>query len=157
MLAVLADLNLLRTFVRSLIDILQYIQVGVSNRTSKMKQQKSDALKASLSEDTQYVAQTPSVQFVDENAELMVTWPTNKDRKVTGLFYSFFNDSASCGRWTSDIASAHISILWVMLLRFQCGLRGLKASKLVGKDIYQMVDTVAEINADVVANFEQVQ
>jgi hypothetical protein len=186
MLAVLADLSTLRTFVRALIDIIQYIQVGISNRASKIKQQQADAVKASQTGTSEMgaknsgghgiAAQSASQTrlsssvfasnnvislssndpFADENAELMVTWPTNKDRKVTGLYYSFFNDTASCDRWTAEVASAHISILWVMLLRFQCGLRGLKASKLVGKDIYQVINSVAETNPDIVASFEQV-
>ncbi len=87
-------------------------------------------------------------------------WPGTSDRRMNKLYAQFFWSTGAEGdtsalslvrevvapKWSADLLQAHISVLWVLLLRFQCGLRGIRPSKVLGIHTTRSLQALDEVH-----------
>lgn len=142
LLVIIADLNLLKTFIRSAVEILKYIENAIVNG----KQLNSMHAESEAVPDVPLLTSAAAAElnsFEDEEVESI--WPSTTDKRLCRT-YNFFYDREHkiSAQWSEAIVKAHISILWVMQLRFQCGLRGIKPVKVLGSSVLSSLDTLYE-------------
>lgn len=142
LLVIIADLNLLKTFIRSAVEVLKYIENAIING----KHLNSVHADPEVVPDIPLITAASSAEqtsFEDEEVEAI--WPSNTDKRLCRLYNFFYDrDHKISSQWSEAMVRAHISILWVMQLRFQCGLRGIKPVKVLGNGVLNSLDTLYE-------------
>ena len=137
---IIADLNLLKTFIRSAVEILKYIENAIVNGRHLN----------SMNAEAESVPDVPMItpageQTAFEDEEVDSIWPSTTDKRLCRLYNYFYDREHKINsQWSEAMVKAHISILWVMQLRFQCGLRGIKPIKVLGTGILSSLDTLYE-------------
>ncbi len=158
----MADIGLLKTFVRASVEILRFVQDGATTAaaaasgslaseglSSSSGAARTNGSKHSAQNLVAAVPKLPSASgkdpalsaAADEGALSM--WPATGDSQL-GLMYGAFYCPAGLRVWSPALLQAHISILWVLQLRFQCGLRGIKPSRILG---HSVLDYLTDLSA----------
>jgi hypothetical protein len=141
----MADISLLKTFVCAATEILKFVEVSLLQH-AQHSQFNSEHGGMPLSPGR------VSGALRDETWESV--WPSTTDAWLSGELERFYSglgathnasgaavarsgapddERPSSLKWTVALVQTHVSLLWVLQLRFQCGLRGIKPSRVLGR------------------------
>lgn len=91
-------------------------------------------------------------------------WPVPMDLGLSQIFLAFYSSfrlesgesvaialagengvhsDEVAGQWTSEALLFHLTLLAVLQLRFQCGLRGVKPSQLLGNVVHDLLGSMS--------------
>lgn len=117
---------------------------------------------------SEYPSNTTASAATPTNSSSTTTWPFLIDKKLVDMFVNFYKPHFRLDDATNNSREAllinqsasrelilyHMTILYVMQLRFQCGLRGVKPSQLLGtlplRDIIN--GTIYGMQSDIIAD-----
>lgn len=126
----IVNVRLLHTFITSCTELLKFVSIGLSAEAGMRKT-------------------VEAVMQVEDDQDI---WPSIKDWKIDNLTASFsekLNDKIALGfclKWNKVM-------MWVMLLRFQCGLRGVKPSELIDSTYYDSMLLISSLS-DTAATYD---
>lgn len=161
----MSDIPSMCLFVRYSAEVVNYILEGRNNNLSPTLQS------AILLHFDLYLNSHRSGQFSDEIPAQI--WPPAIDSLLYNHFLAFYRDFANKERkelvdaspfmleqWTNEALSFQLTLLSVLQLRFQCGLRGVKPSQLLTKAVYglhRLAETRSCVNHLIEENWKEVR
>ena len=156
LLQMIASVDLTKTFVKSTIEILSYIETGLiafMNEKDGNKAYLSDFFSDLSIQDTDIdssIWPSPHDPILEKLyrttlRELEAFHTSDHDDSIQKPLYAYRSNRSSGSHgsrtrghkssiWSVQEIREHMSVLWVMLLRFQCGLRGVKPTTILGKE-----------------------
>jgi hypothetical protein len=125
-LIVMTDPELVETLVQSAIELLTFCLQGIA----PARPPQPPSTKAT---NTSQLSVSLSADYEDESNPAI--WPPANDPKLTAMMKGFQSHSTSGGGVSDVSAKWHMGLLWVLQLRTQCSLRGVKISELFGSKL----------------------
>jgi hypothetical protein len=128
-LIVMTDPELVETLVQSAIELLTFCLQGIAPLKPQTKPNATSAVSSSVPSSSSSL----STGYEDEFNPSV--WPPANDPKLTTMMKGFQTHSTSGGGVSDVSARWHMGLLWVLQLRTQCSLRGVKISELFGSKL----------------------
>lgn len=152
LLLIMSDVALLKTFVRATTELLKFAEVSIAQHQQQQQQQQQQEFPPAALSPTALPLKNSATDPYNQDTVSMESgaWPSVTDSWLTaqyekfygGLIHSAGRNSIAVGSDLCSVASvqAHVSLLWVLQLRFQCGLRGIKPSRVLGRATLEIVE-----------------
>lgn len=122
-LIVMADPELVETLVQSVLELINFCLQGSASTKQHLVPVKA----------TEPISSQQSLALFEDESNPTI-WPPTNDPKLTTMVKDFQSQSHSRG--INEVSAKwHMGLLWVLQLRTQCSLRGVKVSELFGSKL----------------------
>lgn len=144
LLELLSNYELLRNFVRTAVEILSYVEPAITSE-KPVSTVETDGTQSDLTKDQPTRKKTVTHEYYEDEIPKKI-WPVSRDSQLTALQESFEKEVSTL-QWNKRLLNIYMSVLWVLLLRRQCGLRGVKPTELLGENVLSFLDSTIPLSS----------